>query len=84
VPDLAGGRRALAPANRVWLRLGLLLHKVVNPIVMGLIFYLVVTPFGLVMRRRNKGLTAMLRRDDKSTTYWISRNDASSPMNQQF
>jgi len=76
--------RALAPANRVWLRLGLLLHKVVNPIVMGLIFYLVVTPFGLVMRRRNKGLTAMLRRDDKSTTYWISRSDASSPMNQQF
>ena len=76
--------RALAPANRIWLRLGLLLHKIVNPIVMGLIFYLVVTPFGLVMRRRDKGLTATLRRDDKATTYWISRSDASSPMNQQF
>ena len=75
---------ALAPANRIWLRIGLLLHKIVNPIVMGAIFYLVVTPFGLVMRRRNKGLTATLRRDDSAATYWISRSDASSPMNQQF
>ncbi|HZJ31802.1 MAG TPA: SxtJ family membrane protein [Vicinamibacterales bacterium] len=76
--------RALAPANQIWLRIGLLLHKIVNPIVMGAIFYLVVTPFGLVMRRRRKGLTAMLRPDDNATTYWISRSDASSPMNQQF
>ena len=76
--------RALAPANRIWLRIGLLLHKIVNPIVMGLIFYLVVTPFGFVMRRRNKGLTATLRRDDDAATYWISRSDAASPMNQQF
>jgi hypothetical protein len=76
--------RALAPANRLWLRIGLLLHKIVNPLVMGVIFYLVVTPFGFVMRRRNKGLTATLRRDDNAATYWISRSDASSPMNQQF
>ena len=76
--------RALAPANRIWLRIGLLLHKIVNPIVMGVIFYLVVTPFGLVMRRRRKGLTATLRPDNSATTYWISRTDASSPMNQQF
>ena len=76
--------RALAPANQLWLRIGLLLHKIVNPIVMGLIFYLVVTPFGLVMRHRNKGLTGTLRRDDNAATYWISRSDTSSPMNQQF
>jgi hypothetical protein len=76
--------RALAPANRLWLRIGLLLHKIVNPIVMGVIFYLVVTPFGFVMRRRHKGLTATLRPDNKAETYWLSRNDASSPMNQQF
>jgi hypothetical protein len=76
--------KALAPANRIWLRIGLLLHKIVNPIVMGVIFYLVVTPFALVMRRRKKGLTAMLRPDSEAPTYWLSRNDASSPMNQQF
>jgi len=75
---------ALAPANRVWLRIGLLLHKVVNPIVMGVIFYLVVTPFGYVMRRHQKKLMEMLRPSSDATTYWISRTDGSSPMDQQF
>ena len=76
--------RALAPANRVWLRIGLLLHKIVNPIVMGVIFYLVVTPFGYVMRRRQKRLTEMLRPSSDASTYWIARENGSSPMNQQF
>jgi hypothetical protein len=76
--------RALAPANRIWLRIGLLLHRIVNPVVMGVVFYLVVTPFGLVMRRRRKGMTALLRPDKDATTYWLPRNDASSPLNQQF
>jgi len=76
--------RALAPANRIWLRIGLLLHRIVNPIVMGVIFYLVVTPFGYVMRLRRKGLTDRLRPDKDAKTYWIQRNDASSSMNQQF
>lgn len=76
--------RALAPANRIWLRIGLLLHRIVNPIVMGVIFYLVVTPFGYVMRLRRKGLTDRLRPDKDATTYWIERNEPSSPMKQQF
>jgi saxitoxin biosynthesis operon SxtJ-like protein len=76
--------RALTPANRVWLRIGLLLHKVVNPIVMGVIFYLVVTPFAYVMRRYQQKLTEMLRPSSDATTYWISRADGSSPMDQQF
>ena len=76
--------RALAPANRLWLRFGLLLHRVVNPIVMGAVFYLVVTPFGLVMRLRRSGINAMRRTDKTATTYWIPRVDGSSPMDQQF
>ena len=76
--------RALAPANRVWLRIGLLLHKVVNPIVMGAVFYLVVTPFGMVMRLRRSELTANRRPDAAATTYWIPRAGGSSPMDQQF
>ena len=40
----------LAPLNRLWTRLGLLLHAVVNPVVMGLLFYLMITPTGYVMR----------------------------------
>jgi hypothetical protein len=76
--------RALAPANRLWLRLGLLLHRIVNPIVMGAVFYLVVTPFGLAMRMRRTGLNAMRRLDKTAETYWLPRADGSSPMDQQF
>jgi hypothetical protein len=76
--------RALAPANRAWLRIGLLMHRVVNPIVMGAVFYLVVTPFGFVMRRLRGGLTVNHGPDARLRTYWLTRNDESSPMNQQF
>jgi hypothetical protein len=76
--------RALAPANRIWLRVGLLMHRIVNPIVMGAIFYLVVTPFGLVMRLLGKGPAAMRRADRSATSYWIARSGGSSPMNNQF
>jgi hypothetical protein len=75
---------ALAPANRVWLRIGLLMHRIVNPVVMGAIFYLVVTPFGLAMRLLGKGPAAMRRGDTASATYWISRSGGSSPMDRQF
>jgi len=76
--------RGLAPANRVWLRIGLLLHRIVNPVVMGVVFYLVVTPFGYMMRRRGKGFSELLRVDKGASTYWIARANGSSPMNQQF
>ena len=76
--------RALAPANRIWLRVGLLMHRIVNPIVMGAIFYLVVTPFGLVMRLLGKGPAAMRRADRNATSYWIPRSGGSSAMDKQF
>ena len=75
---------ALAPANRVWLRIGLLMHRVVNPIVMGAIFYLVITPFGFVMRLRRTGLTALQKPDETATTYWVPRAEVPSRMDQQF
>lgn len=76
--------RALAPANQVWLRIGLLLHRIVNPIVMGAVYYLVVTPFGIVMRTFRPALTRRMRPDKGAATYWIPREGPSSPMDQQF
>jgi hypothetical protein len=70
---------ALAPANRLWLRVGL-----VNPVVMGVLFYGAVTPFGLVMRLSRKGLTRTLRFDTAASTYWVKRDDRPSRMDQQF
>ncbi|MGE0254395.1 MAG: hypothetical protein AB7N54_08835 [Alphaproteobacteria bacterium] len=63
---------ALAPLNRLWTKLGLLLFHVVNPIVMGGVFYLAVMPTGLVMRALGKDMLR-LRRDPHAASYWIVR-----------
>jgi hypothetical protein len=67
-----GRASLLAPLNRLWTRFGLLLHRVVNPIVMGAIFYLAITPFGMAMRLLGKD---PLRRgfDRTAASYWIDR-----------
>ena len=81
---VAPGR--LAPLNRLWTKFGLLLHRIVNPIVMGLIFFLTVTPTALVFRLLGKD---PLRRkfDPAAKTYWIDRDPpgpAPESMSQQF
>jgi hypothetical protein len=63
---------ALAPFNRLWLRLGPVLYKVVNPIVMALLFFATVVPTGLVMSALGKD-PLRLKRDSKATSYWIVR-----------
>ena len=65
--------RALAPANRVWLRIGLLLHRIVSPVALGVMFYGVVTPMGALMRVCGKD-SLRLQRDDKQASYWIRRD----------
>jgi hypothetical protein len=76
---------ALRPLSRVWQRLGALLHVIVNPIVMAFLFYLVITPFGLVMQWLGKGPTRRLGPDPHADTYWISREgQPPSSMTNQF
>lgn len=62
----------LTPLNRAWTRFGLLLHRVVSPIVLGFLFYVVVTPLGLLMRLLGKD-PLRLHWDRQSPTYWIER-----------
>jgi hypothetical protein len=62
----------LHPLNLIWLRFGLLLHRVVNPIVMALLFYGTVLPTGLVMRILRKDLLRLKRQPD-ADSYWIVR-----------
>ncbi len=76
----------LTPLNRLWTKLGLLMHRVVNPVVMAAMYYGVVTPTGLVMRALGKDLLK-LRRDPAATTYWVTRDNPGSrgeSMRQQF
>jgi hypothetical protein len=63
----------LAPLNRWWFRLGLAMHKVVNPVVMALIFVIAVIPTGLLMRLFGKD-PLRLRREPAAQTYWIPRD----------
>ena len=62
----------LAPLNRLWTRFGLLLGKVTTPVVMGVLFYLVVTPTGLLMRLFGKD-PLRLSCDREAGSYWIQR-----------
>ena len=75
----------LHPLNRLWMMLGLVLHRIVNPIVMGLVFYGTVLPTGLVMRMRGRDLLR-LKRDQAADTYWIARPPGPAPetMRDQF
>jgi hypothetical protein len=62
----------LHPLNRAWQLLGRLLHKIVSPLVMGLVFFTVVTPTGWIMRLRGKDMLELRRRPDLRT-YWVKR-----------
>ncbi len=76
----------LRPLNRLWFRFGLLLNRVVNPLVMGLLFFLTVTPIGLVMRALGKD-PLRLRFDRGARSYWIERQPPGpepETMRQQF
>jgi predicted membrane metal-binding protein len=77
--------RLLSPFNRVWFRFGLLLHKIVNPVIMGLIFFGAVLPTGFLMRLFGKD-PLRLGFDREAASYWIDRDppgpDPSSMRNQ--
>jgi hypothetical protein len=75
----------LAPLNRLWFRLGLALHVVVSPLIMGLLFYGAVTPTGLIMRAFGKDILGLRRND--GPTYWRDRDPpgpATGSMKNQF
>jgi len=73
----------LTPFNRLWHYLGILLGNIVSPVVMGTIFFLVVTPTGLLMRLAGKDLLR-LKKNKKINSYWINKEKIKSKMRNQF
>ena len=63
----------LAPLNRLWLKFGLLLNRIVSPLVMGMLFFVVITPIALIMRISGKDLLN-LKYDPQAASYWIPRD----------
>jgi len=79
-PDL------LAPLNRLWMKLGLLLNKLVSPLILGVMFFLVIVPMGLLMRLIGMDLLR-LKLQPEAESYWISRTPPGpdpQTMSQQF
>ena len=72
----------LTPLNRIWFKFGILLGNFISPVVMGVIFFVVVTPTALLMRIFGKNLLG-LKRNNK-TSYWIERSEIKSKMKNQF
>lgn len=74
--------RILTPFNHLWFRFGIFLARFVSPLIMGLIFFIVVTPIGLLMRILGKDLLNL--KLNKSHSYWIEKKEPRSKMKDQF
>ena len=75
--------KLLSPLNRLWFKFGIMLGAIVAPIVMGAIFFIVVTPIGIVMSIIGKDLLNK-KHDKKKETYWIKRIKPIGSMKRQF
>ena len=74
--------KILTPLNKLWFKLGILLGNFITPIIMGIIFFFVVTPTGIIMKLLRKDLIKLKKNNDKS--YWIEKKDFKSSMKNQF
>ena len=74
--------KILTPLNKLWFKFGIFLGKIVSPIIMGIIFFFVVTPIGVLMRIFGKDVLNLKYNNDKS--YWIKKTGPKSKMKNQF
>ena len=72
----------LTPFNKIWLKLGIVLGKVISPTVMAIIYFFVITPIGIIMKLFGKDLLKVKFKNDSS--YWIDREKNIGSMKKQF
>ena len=75
--------KILTPFNKLWMRLGALLGLIVSPIVMGVVYFVVITPIGLIMKIFGKDVLN-LKIDKNKNTYWTLKKKIPSKMKDQF
>ena len=75
--------KLLTPLNKLWFKFGILLGSIVSPIVMGIVFFLVVTPTSIIMHLLGKDLLKK-NKIKSASTYWIKRDKQHSTMKKQF
>ena len=74
--------KLLLPLNKIWFKFGILLGNFIAPIVMGIVYFMVVTPTGLIMRLLGKDLLN-LKKNNKDT-YWIEKDNSNNDLKNQF
>ena len=74
--------KILTPLNKLWFKFGILLGTIVSPIVMGIIFFIVVTPISLIMKILGKDILNLKK--NKNRSYWIDKSEIKSTMKNQF
>ena len=74
--------KILTPLNNLWFKFGLFIGKIISPLIMAIIFFLVVTPIGFIMRLLGKDVLNL--RYNKNKSYWIEKNGPKSKMKNQF
>jgi len=74
--------KILTPLNQIWFKFGILLGRFVSPVVMGIVFFAIVTPTSVIMRILQKNLLNLKKNNKK--TYWIERSKIKSKMKNQF
>ena len=74
--------KILTPLNKLWFKFGLLLGRFISPLIMGIIFFVVVTPIAIIMRLLKKDLLNL--KYNKKETYWIDKSGPKSKMKNQF
>ena len=74
--------KLLSPLNKLWFKFGMFLGNFIAPIVMGIVFFLVVTPTGLIMRLLGKDLLN-LKKNNKNS-YWIEKDNSNNSLKNQF
>ena len=74
--------KLLLPLNKIWFKFGILLGSIIAPIVMGIVFFFVVTPTGLIMKLLRKDLLNLKK--NKKETYWLDKDNSNSSLKNQF
>jgi len=74
--------KLLTPFNKLWIKFGEFLGKIISPIVMGIVYFFVVTPIGIFMRLNKKDLLKL--KFSENSSYWIKREKNIGPMKNQF
>ncbi len=75
--------KVLVPLNKYWIKLGEFLGKIIAPIVMLIIYFVIVTPIGLLLKMFQKDILNV-KSDKKLNSYWIERDKDLGPMKNQF